>query len=169
MRAGLFGKASRRRGQSDFYLQITSLIDTLVIILVFMLMTIGSGSVNLEVASNIVLPWSTKGADIAQGLKVVAKADGVYVDQEKVSPLINGTVPAGTTTEDGKKIVTLFQKLGSLAAESKRAAKSDPAVKFEGKILFQADKNIPLKTIKQILYTAARAGYNDFKFAVIRQ
>ena len=35
--------------------------------------------------------------------------------------------------------------------------------------LFQADKDVPLKTVKQVMYTAARAGYNDFKFAVIRQ
>jgi FKBP-type peptidyl-prolyl cis-trans isomerase 2 len=36
---------ARRRGEQDFYLQITSLIDTLVIILVFMLMTVGSGQI----------------------------------------------------------------------------------------------------------------------------
>ena len=162
---GLFKKA--RRGESDFYLQITSMIGTIVIILVFMLMTVGSGSVNLEAASNITLPWSHQGAELPQGLKLVAKADGVYIDQEKVSPLQNGLPVGGTTAESGKKLVPFFQKLSLLANESKKAA--GEKVKFEGKILFQADKNIPLKTIKQILYTSARAGYNDFKFAVIRQ
>ena len=43
------GFGVRKRGEQDFYLQITSLIDTLVIILVFMLMSLGGGT--QEVAS----------------------------------------------------------------------------------------------------------------------
>ena len=70
--SGIFGKRLRR-GEPDFYLQITSLIDTLVIILVFMLMTIGSGSVNLEMAPGVHLPWALAGAELTQGLKIVAR------------------------------------------------------------------------------------------------
>lgn len=165
-RAGLFGKP--KRAEQDFYLQITSMIDTLVIILVFMLMTVGSGSVNLEMAGGIKLPWVNQGADLPQGVKLIAKVDGIYLDQEKILPMVNATLPNSLTSEDGRKIVPLFQKLMQLAAESKKAAEKSK-VKFEGKVLLQADKQIPLKTVKQILYTAARAGYNDFKFAVIRQ
>ncbi|MEW6056237.1 MAG: biopolymer transporter ExbD [Bdellovibrionota bacterium] len=166
MRAGMFGK--RRRGDQDFPLQITSLIDTLVIILVFMLMTVGSGSINLEPASNIILPWSSQGAELTQGVKLIAKTNGIYIDQELIVPLQNAVTPGGTTSENGKKIVHLFTKLATIARDSKSAAEKS-GVKFEGKILFQADKSIPLKTVKQVLYTAARAGFNDFKFAVIRQ
>ena len=168
MSAGVLGK-KRRRGEQDFYLQVTSLIDTLVIILVFMLMTIGTGSVNLEMASNIKLPWSTQGAELQTGVKIVAKLDGIYLDQEKIVPLNNALTVPGTTAEDGKKIVVLFQKLAAMAAASKSATDKSSVAKFEGKILFQADKAVPLKTIKQVMYTAARAGYNDFKFAVIKQ
>lgn len=167
MSGGLFGK-KRRRGSDDFYLQITSLIDTLVIILVFMLMSLGSSNVNIDVASNIRLPASYQGAELAQALKLVAKTDGIYVEEEKVAPLQNALALAGSTAEDGKKIVPLFQKLSKLALDNQKAAKAS-GVKFEGKILLQADKSIPLKTIKQVLYTAARAGYNDFKFAVLKQ
>jgi len=166
MRAGMFGK-KLRRGEQDFYLQITSMIDTLVIILVFMLMTLGGSNIELDPASGITLPWSTQGSELTQGLKLVAKPDGVYIDQEKIAPLENGTANRAVMAEAGRKIVPLFQKLAVLAQQSKKAAGAK--VKFEGKILFQADKNIPLKTIKQILYTSARAGYNDFKFAVVRQ
>lgn len=157
-----------RRGQQDFYLQITSLIDTLVIILVFMLMSVGAGSVNLEMASNIKLPWAHNGAELAQGVKLVAKMDGIYIDQEKIVPLNNGVVPGDAVSEGGKKIVGLFQRLAKLGAES-RAAAEKSKVKFEGKILMQADKDVPLKTVKQVLYSSARAGYNDFKFAVLKQ
>lgn len=162
----MFGR--RKRGEQDFILNITSLIDTLVIILVFMLMTVGSGSVNLEMASGLTLPWSSNGAELPQGVKLIAKADGIYLDEEKIVMLSNATVPSAITAEAGRKIVPLFQRLASLAADSqKQATKS--GVKFEGKVLFQADKAVPLKTIKQVLYTAGRAGFNDFKFAVIRQ
>lgn len=164
---GVFHKR-KRRGDQDFYLQITSLIDTLVIILVFMLMTIGSGSVNLEVAKDVRLPWSTAGAELVQGLKLVARADSISLEDEPIVPLENGVVAASATAEANRKIVPLFQRMQRKASESKRAALAS-GVKFEGKVLLQADKSIPLKTIKQVLYTAARAGYNDFKFAVIRQ
>lgn len=165
-RAGMFGK--RKRGEDDFFLNITSLIDTLVIILVFMLMTVGSGSVNLEMASGLTLPWASQGAELPQGVKLVAKADGIYIGEEKVAPMVNALAPSAIMGENGRKIVPLFQKLAELARESKKAA-DQSGVKFEGKVLFQADKSIPLKTIKQVLYTAGRAGFNDFKFAVIRQ
>lgn len=166
-RAGMFGK-KLKRGEQDFYLQVTSLIDTLVIILVFMLMTIGSGSVNLEMASNIKLPWSTLGGELTQGLKVIVRLDGITVDEKGVVPMKNGEIAASATAESGHKIVPLFQTLAAKAQESKKAAEKT-GVKFEGKVLLQADKTIPLKTVKQVLYTAARAGYNDFKFAVVRQ
>lgn len=165
--AGLFGK-KRKRGDQDMYLQITSLIDTLVIILVFMLMTIGSGSVNLEMASNVKLPWAIQGAELTQGLRVVARVDGITVEQDAIVPLDHGTVARSATAEDGRKIVPLFQKMAKLATDSKKAAEKT-GVKFEGKVLLQADKELPLKTVRQIMYTAARAGYNDFKFAVVRQ
>lgn len=157
-----------RRGSQDFYLQVTSLIDTLVIILVFMLMSVGAGSVNLEMASNIKLPWAKQGAELAQGVKLVAKLDGIYIDQEKIVPLTNGIAPQDAISEGGKKIVGLFQRMAKLAAESRKMAETSK-VKFEGKVLMQADKDVPLKTVKQVLYSAARAGYNDFKFAVLKQ
>lgn len=167
--AGFLKKS--RRGEQNFELQITSLIDTLVIILVFMLMTVGTGSVNLEMASNITLPWATNGADLPQGLKLVAKVDGIYLDQELVAPLKDAKTPSNLLSEGGRKIVPLYQKLALMAQESKKqaAASKNGSVKFEGKVLFQADKKVPLKTVKQVMYSAARAGYNDFKFAVIRQ
>lgn len=167
MKSGTFSKL-RKRGEQDFYLQITSLIDTLVIILVFMLMTIGSGSINLEVAPGVRLPSSINGAEVSQGVKVVAKNDGIYVDSEKIVTLENAITKSADISEKDKKINGLFIKLSKLSEESKAAAKNSN-IKFEGRILLQADKSIPLKTIKQILYTAARAGYNDFKFAVLRQ
>lgn len=166
MKAGIFGK--KRRAEQDFYLQITSMIDTLVIILVFMLMTVGSGSVNLEPAAGIALPWSTQGAELTQGLKLIAKADGITLEETPIVPLQNGTVAGSALSENNKKIVPLFQKMQEKALESRKAAEKT-GVKFEGKVLVQADKSIPLKTIKQVLYTAARAGYNDFKFAVVKQ
>lgn len=166
-RAGMFGK-KLRRGETDFYLQITSLIDTLVIILVFMLMTVGSSSVDLEMASKLTLPWTTNGADLVTGLKLIARMDGITLEEEGIVPMANGEISRSATAEAGQKIVPLFQKLQAKAAESKKQAEKT-GVKFEGKVLLQADKAVPLKTIKQVLYTAARAGYNDFKFAVVRQ
>jgi len=160
--------ARLRRGEQDFPLQITSLIDSLVIILIFMLMTVGSGSINLEMATNIKLPWVSSGADLTQGVKLVTRVDGIYLEEEKVAPLHNGAVMPETTAEAGKKILPLFQKLASIAVESTKAAEKS-GVKFEGKVLIQADKTIPLKTIQKQLYTAARAGFHDFKFAVLRQ
>jgi biopolymer transport protein ExbD len=160
------GFGVRKRGEQDFYLQITSLIDTLVIILVFMLMSLGGGT--QEVASGVTLPWAIQGAELTQGLKVSAKKDGIYIDEEKIVPMNDSTIQSSLLSEDGKKIVPLFQKLLTISKESKSSADKS-GVKFEGKILMQADKGIPIKTIKQILYTSARAGFNDFKFAVIRQ
>lgn len=166
MRAGMFGK--RKRGEQDFYLQITSLIDTLVIILVFMLMTVGSGSVNLEMADKIKLPWSAQGADLTQGLKLIARMDGITLENEAVVPLTDGAPARAALAEDSRKIIPLFQKMAEKARESQKQAQKS-GVKFDGTVLLQADKALPIKTVKQILYTAARAGYNDFKFAVVRQ
>lgn len=157
-----------RRGDQDFPLQITSLIDSLVIILIFMLMTVGSGSINLEAAAGIKLPWVSSGAELTQGVKLVTRPDGIYLDEVKIAPLQNGAVIPETTAEAGKKILPLFQKLAPLAVDSRKAAEKS-GVKFEGKVLIQADKTIPLKTIQRQLYTAARAGFHDFKFAVLRQ
>ena len=167
MSGGLFGK-KRKRADQDFYLQITSLIDTLVIILVFMLMTLGSGNINLEMAGGVKLLWTVEGAELTQGLKLIARLDGISLDTEAIVPLKAGEVAGAATSEAGRKIVPLFNKLAATARESQAAAKKS-GVKFEGRVLLQADKDLPLKTVKQVLYTAGRAGFHDFRFAVVRQ
>ena len=166
------GKATARALQKSrsgtFNLQITSMIDMFTILLVFLLKSYNTSSVMVNPQSGLILPQSNAQVEPVEALKLSVSAQGIYVDEKLIVPLVNGQIDKKLTDpNDGKFIKTLFQELNQQAQKTKDIASKNESVAFDGRVIFQADRDLPYDVLKKVMYTASLAGYADFKFAVV--
>ena len=161
---GAVNRILRERHESTFTLQLTSMIDVFTIILVFLLKSYASSAVDITPSKVLNLPISTSQEAPVEALKMMVTKDAIFVDDKEVMKFDRSTV---TSKEVALK--PLFDALTAQADKSKQIANKNDSVKFEGKLIMQADQSLNYQFLKKVMYTAALAGYSDLKFAVISQ
>jgi len=102
-----------------------------------------------------------------EGLGIMILKDRIVLDKNDIIPLKKGIISSKHLARDGKTIPALFEALRKELKKSSFIAGKNSSFQFKGTIIVQADKTIPFKTLKKIMYTTGTAGYADFKFAVV--
>jgi len=158
-----------RRGKKALIdLDITSLLDILVIMLVFLLKSYNSTGIVLNVPKDITLPSSNSQDLNTSGVVVQVSPTTIWVDDQVV---LNKEEPKGRVYDyGGRRIIPLFNELVNKKNLVKRVEKTSPeAQKFSGVVNLIVDKTIKYSEVKKILFTAAEAGYKSYKFVVLGQ
>ena len=83
----------KRRFGGDDELNITSMMDMMTIILVFLLKSIGSSEVEVRTSDNLKLPYSTNKAPPMLTVSVVVQKDSILVDGKEVANVQSETNP----------------------------------------------------------------------------
>ncbi len=157
-----------RRTPSSFKIQITSMVDMFVILLVFLLKTYSTSPVNITPKDGLNLPSSTSLVDPVDVVKLIVAADGVFVEEKKIMDLEKGRFPASALDKaDPSFIRTLYTALDERAKLAKSISQVNDSFEFDGKVLLQADRNLPYDVLQKIMYTSMMAGYADVKLAVV--
>src|SRR3954463_3961026 len=86
-RRGGMRKFMDRRLPSTFKIQITSMVDMFVILLVFLLKSYSTSPVQITPSDKLTLPVSTSTKDPVDVLKLVVSKAGIFVDDRKVVEL----------------------------------------------------------------------------------
>lgn len=158
----------RRNKREPMDLDITSLLDILVIMLVFLLKSYNATGIILNIPKEISLP-SSNSLDInTQGVVVQVAEGKIWVDDEIV--LDKEETTGRIYDSGGRRIIPLFNILVNKKNLVKQIEKATPeAKKFSGVVNLIVDKKIKYSDIKKVLYTAAEAGYKSYKFVVLGQ
>ena len=157
-----------RRGSSSFKIQVTSMVDMFIILLVFLLKSFSTSPVNITPSDNLQLPQSTVSTDPVDVLKLVVSKAALFVEDEKVADLNNSEFAPGQIDASDKEFIRpLYEALDKKAQQSKDLAKVNDTVEFDGKVFMQVDRDLPYSVLKKVMYTSMLAGYYDVKFAVI--
>ncbi|NUM87774.1 MAG: biopolymer transporter ExbD [Bdellovibrionales bacterium] len=144
----------RKPLESNFELQITALIDTLVIILLFMLKSISMESLEVEAGKGITMPTVMNGMTAGTGARLYVATDGVSWNSQK---LVNWDSWGNAQKSPAQE----WSDLGHAIAEQVKKEKDEKT--FEGKLLLQADKDVPYPVLQQALRTARNHGYKDIR------
>ncbi len=156
----------KRLKKEAFELDITSLLDILVIMLIFLLKSYNSSGVVVNVPPGIKLPVSTSMSVSTSGIIVQVSPEKIWVDDE----LVLDVSDISRTTYDygGRRIVPLFDELIRKRDIIKQVQKSSPdAKKFSGRINLIVDKSLKYSYIKKLMFTCAEAGFRQYKFVVL--
>lgn len=156
-----------RRGKKEALdLDITSLLDILVILLIFLLKSYNSSGLVFDVNKDIVLPTSASISINTPGTIVQVSPTTILVDSEVVLDTENQ--PPNVYDQGQRRILPLFDKLVQKREEIKVVKTAIPDSKpFSGVVNFVIDKTIGYNYLKKIMYTAGEAGYFKFNLVVL--
>ena len=157
----------RANKKKNFDVDITPLLDILVILLIFLIKAYNPDESTLDVVENLNLPFSDSREIRQISVTVQVNKDRViWVEGEKVGEILEKT---------GESIPIL---LSVLKREKERLNKEnrvvatveEEKVEREDKIKrvnIVLDKNLPYKILRKVMHTSTLAGFNRFKFIVI--
>lgn len=156
-----------RKGNAGVDVDITSLLDILTILLVFLLQSYNSSGVVINVPKGIDLPRSASQTLNTFGVNVQVSKTQIFVDDKEVVNTDN--VDTGTLfDEDGRRVAPLYNELVKIKETIKQSEKLSPdAKKFSGVINLVVEKSLKYSYLKRVMYTCAAAGYKEFKFVVL--
>lgn len=169
-------KISRRQGD-DAGLNITSMMDMMTIILVFLLKSYSTDDVSVSPSKDLQVPISSAEKAPKLAVNVVVSQSEIVVDGERVLGLERQTTTAGTevaAVPEGEKRGQLINALYDRLLEKAETAK-DLAMRtggddfeFKGEVLLQCDKRLPFSVIREVMFTAGQAQFGNFRFIVIK-
>jgi biopolymer transport protein ExbD len=158
----------KKRAPSSYKIQITSMVDMFVILLVFLLKTFSTSPVNITPMKGLNLAESVAPTDPVDVLNLVVSTDGIFVDNKKVLELKNGVLASDESeANDPQFMRRLFEALDEKAKLAKSISQVNDSFEFDGKILVQADRTLSYDLLKRVMYTSMMAGYSDVKLAVV--
>ncbi len=163
-------KIAERRKGNDMPLTITSLLDALTIILLFLLKSYGSNPVNIsQRRGELMLPKSSSTANMADMVDIHVGATSILVHGKPICNVKNGKVDESVKRDgaDGFFITPLYKELKAKAKELKTKAKA-VGFKFEGNALIAAHKAVPYRLLSEVLYTANQAEFKLYSFAIVK-
>jgi biopolymer transport protein ExbD len=181
---GISGRG-RRKKNKGFELQLTSMMDVLTIIVVFLLKSYNTSLSAMTAASNIHLPYSISQENPSDSIIVVITPESITVDNERVMDFVQRDVTnsepkyefgPNTLDQDGRRIMPLFDSLVRAKNQSEalhlkstaRTEKGEP-LPFPGILAVQADKAVHYDLVKKVLYTAGNAGFRAIRFIAMKQ
>jgi biopolymer transport protein ExbD len=139
-------------------LNLTSMIDFLVTIVVFLLMTFSaSGEIPLD--KNVKLPKAENTIDMIDAPMIAVNGSQILVD---------GTAAGSTRAiEEAGRMQRIDELFNILKQKRELWKATHPAGKdFPGVVVLQIDQAVPAIVVKSVFQTAAFAGYPNVSFMV---
>jgi len=161
------GKSKREVDEAK--LTMTSLMDILTIILVFLLKSYSTDPMTVNPSADLTVPKSTSMLDIQQSVAITVSKAAILVDNNIVMTVKDNKVEASQKRggEDGYFIIPLNKALIDAAEKIRRISSVNSSVKFDGVCTIVMDADIPYRLLTEIMYTAGQAEFSKFKFLVV--
>lgn len=149
-------------------LNITSLMDVMTIILVYLLKSFSSEGQILTNAENLVLPMSssrTSPKEVSLGLYITY--DWILVDNIPIVKTSEVRNNKWISSVAGISVTPIKEKLEKTMEIEKNMVKRGALERVKGEIVMQIDKNIAYDVLYKIMATCGEVGYNHMRFAVM--
>ena len=156
-------KARSKKDLKGFKPQLTSLVDVLTILLIYLLQSFSSEGEIITLSKDLMLPESS--AKKKPELAVVLTINNKYIIAESKHIVSVEQVLSSTDLIIPELDKWLFERR-TLTQKIERYSTS---TKFKGDIIIQADKHIRFRLLKKIMYTCGQQGYNNFSLAVLKK
>ena len=186
-RRSIRNRRGRRKIHRDFELQLTSMMDILVIILVFLLKSYSTSTNSFSSVPGIKLPISKTQDLPPDSLDIIVTPEAITFDNVHVVEFVQSadTLNGGQPTyafkqedldENNMRIARLYDALTKAREKAELLRAKSPArdaegkpLPFDGILAIQADKRVKYDTLRKIMYTAGAAQFRTFRLLATRQ
>ena len=162
-------KRNKKREEAGGSLNINSMMDIMVIILVFLLKSYGDEPMKV-VGEDLKAPSSMAQLDPEDMTTITISQRAILVDDKKAVSVEKGTVDK-TEKKGGESslyITPLFKELTE-AIKKKKREKELLQQDYQPVATIIADQSTPYRLITEVMYTAGQAELSKFKFAVVKK
>ena len=158
----VFGKKFGRAKRGVYAaLTLTSLVDVMTIIVIFLLMNFSANGEVLYMTKDIHLPDAYHGAQLDRAPVVSVSGESVTLDGRMLAS--TGDLAKG----DAVGVPELEDALRDEKRRYETIHQNDPDHPFRGLINVQADRRIPFKVIKRIMFACNQSGFGNINFAAL--
>ncbi len=180
-------RRGRHKIHKDFELQLTSMMDILVIILVFLLKSYSASTNSFATVRGIQLPISKTTEMTPDSLLLIVTPEAITFENQRIvefvqtADSVGGTSPryefkAEDLDENGMRIAKLYDALNRARDKAELLRQKSPArdangqpLPWDGIMAIQADKRVRYDTLRKIMYTAGAAQFKIFRLLAMRQ
>jgi biopolymer transport protein ExbD len=180
-------RRARKKISTEFELQLTSMMDVLVIILVFLLKSYAASTNSFSTVPGMKLPISASEDVPVDSLQLIITPEAMTFENERILDFQQSAAVAGSDEasysfhkddldEGGRRVISLYNALSKarekselLRQKSKVRDKDGNPLPFDGVLAIQADKRIHFDTLRKVMYTAGAAGYKIFRLLAMKR
>lgn len=140
----------------SFRPQLTSLIDVMTILLVFLIKSFSVEGSLVTPSQDLVLP-------VSQSKEIAGPAATIEVT--KGSVMSDGNVIASISSFAGSDSLVIPNLLVWMRVQKARS----PEGSSSREVLIQSDKDTEFNIVKRVMYTCSKAGFSDFSILVVQE
>jgi len=186
-RRNIRDRRGRKKLHKDFELQLTSMMDILVIILVFLLKSYSASTNSFSSVPGIKLPISKTQDSPPDSLLLIVTPEAITFEGVRVVEFVvsagtlNGDQPSYSfknedLDERNMRVARLYDALTKAREKAELLRAKSPArdaegkpLPFDGILAIQADKRVKYDTLRKIMYTAGAAQFRTFRLLATKQ
>jgi biopolymer transport protein ExbD len=157
-------RRSSRTMRDEASIQITSMADVFMILLVFLLKTFSTGLNNITPSNDVILPVAHSEDGIAEALKIEITPNNILVDDHPIT-MMKDYRPDDTDIEGDGSPRSLNTAL--MHERKRNPASADSTSSLTSQVLVLADQNTPFITIRSVMTAAEHSGFKQFKLVVV--
>jgi hypothetical protein len=147
-------------------LGMTSLMDIVAIIVIYLLKSYASDPVLIQPVAEQKIPMSKIDSPIQEGAPVYVSSREIIFGEKKLVQLKDGEVDPNEVK--GHLIGPLYDALAEESDKAKTMAEQRQ-VEWTARLILIGDQNLKFSTLVDVMYTAGRAEYAEFAFCVIQR
>ncbi len=160
-----YKKAKRKdKPDDEAKLSITSLMDIVSIIVVYLLKSYASDPMMITPISEQKIPMSVMDTKIKEGVAIYVSSRELMFNEEVVAILKDGELEPSSV--QGHVIQDLYTALEEERDKSKEIFEARNE-EWVGRIILIGDEALKFSTIVDIMYTAGRLEFSEYSFCVI--
>lgn len=166
MEARQIRKRVKRAKKEAMDIDITSLLDILVVLLIFLLKNYSTSNVIINVPEEIKLPKSQSQEINTEGITLQVSSDKIFLENQEVVNNIKAINQL--VDETGLNILPLYNELVRKREAAQNLEKQVEGAKpFSGMVNLVMDKKVKYDFLRKLMFTCGEAGYQKFKFVVL--
>jgi biopolymer transport protein ExbD len=158
----LGGKMLKGRKATNAELNVVPMVDMMTMLVIFLLQQFSSTGEVMYMQKDIKLPDAQHGQLIEVAPVVAISAQQVVVTGVKVADIPDLDRDSGYLN-----IPALEERLRDEKKRWEFIHKQDPSSKWDGIVNIQADKGVPFRIVKRVMYSCGVAGYFSVNFAAL--
>jgi len=160
-------KANRRnKVEEKAALGMTSLMDIVSIIVVYLLKSYASDPVLITPIAEQKIPLSKMDMPIKEGVAIYISSRELIFNEEQLATLTEGELDPNVV--QGHVIRPLFEKLEEETEKSKAVFEAR-GEEWVGHVILIGDEALKFSAIVDVMYTAGRLEYSEYSFCIIQK